>query len=178
MREAIAPAERTAASRQIMEHILRWGPYQRADSVMAYASVGAEVETGRLLAAILASGKQLLLPKCLGNGKMIACAIKSLAECVPGWYDILEPPSGAKEMPPQQIDLILAPGLLFDCAGNRMGQGGGYYDRFLVGYAGMTCGLAFAAQVVRQLQAQPHDQPVGALATETGIHQMGRRPDE
>jgi 5-formyltetrahydrofolate cyclo-ligase len=171
LRSAIPAADRHAWSLAIARHLRDWSVYQNARSVMAYASVGAEVETAALLDNILRDGKRLLLPRCLPGGVMQAVAVPDLSALKPGFRGILEPVGEA--VPKAGIDLILAPGLLFDRSGNRLGQGGGYYDRFLSDYPGVVCALAFGAQVVEALDAQPHDRPMHALLTERGILQCG-----
>jgi 5-formyltetrahydrofolate cyclo-ligase len=171
LRAALPASDRHAWSLAIARHVREWAVYQNARSVMAYASNGAEVETAALLEDILRDGKRLLLPRCLPGGMMQAVPVSNLALLMPGFRGIMEPVGEA--VPKSGIDLILAPGLLFDKSGNRLGQGGGYYDRFLSDFEGVVCALAFHAQVVPALQAQPHDRPMHALVTECGILQCG-----
>lgn len=173
-REAIPPDVRRRLSARIVRAVLDWPVYQAAGTVMAYASYGAEAETGALLADILASGRTLALPRCAGGGVMDARRVTDLAVLMPGAYGIGEPGGDAQRIAPDAIDLILVPGLCFDPRGNRIGHGAGYYDRYLAACRGPTCGLAFAAQVVPALTPKPHDIPVGALATEHGIIIIGR----
>ena len=100
---------------------------------------------------------------------MVGQAIAGLSALVPGMLGIPEPEASATVVEKEEIDLILVPGLLFDRRGNRMGQGAGYYDRYLADYAGMTCALAYAAQVVDTVIKKPHDVPVKMLCTEEGL---------
>lgn len=169
IRKAVAKETRSAWSRDIARYVLVWESYQKARTVMAYASIGNEVETGELLQMVLADGKRLALPRCEGNGIMHAKAVQSLDGLQDGTLGILEPPQDAPTVQWAEMDLILVPGLLFDRHGNRVGQGAGYYDRFLSGFEGMTCGLAFSVQVVDNLRPKPHDVPVRALITERGF---------
>ncbi len=168
MRAALPGESRRAWSEAITAHALAWDVLERATSVMAYVSVSSEVETRALLVALLARGKRLLLPRCHGGGRMDAVEITSLDRLVPGRLGIPEPDAALPAADKRSIDLILAPGLLFDLSGNRMGQGAGYYDRFLADYQGETCGLCFSAQI-QPLAPAPHDMPVGALIMETGL---------
>lgn len=173
LRRRIAPDARHEKSLAIAAHLLLWPPYRDAKTVMAYVSVGAEVETGALLEMILSAGKRLALPRCKPDGIMEAPHSSTLDCLRPGLWGIPEHPQDTPSLSKADIDLILVPGLLFDAHGDRLGQGGGYYDRFLADFAGMTCGLAFAAQTVLKLAARPHDVPVRALATEEGIRLFG-----
>lgn len=170
LRGSLPEAARRAWSARIMAAILDWNAYARSRTVMAYASIGSEVQTHALLREIALQGKRLVLPRCAGRGMMDAAPCDDLTRMAKGRYGILEPPGDARAVPRDEIDLILVPGLLFDRWGARLGQGAGYYDRYLAGYAGMTCGVAFAAQVLdRRLAVQPHDVPVRAIVTERGL---------
>lgn len=169
LREAFSDRERAEWSRRICDCVLSWGAFGRARTVMAYASVGAEVETWPLLAEILGRQKRLLLPRCYARGRMEALRVRDLSSLSQSRYGIPEPGPGAETVPKDEIDLILVPGLLFDRSGNRLGQGAGYYDRFLADYRGMTCGLAFEAQVMDRLCVRAHDVPVRALCTQRGL---------
>lgn len=173
VRSAAPETTRVAWSRAITEHVVGWDRFVRAKSVMAYASIGSEVDTWPLLAATIGMGKRLLLPRCLGGGVMEAVPVMSLDMLAPGASGILEPARSAPAGNKRSIDLILVPGLLFDGRGNRLGQGAGYYDRFLWDFSGMTCALAFGIQLVEALETMPHDVPVKALATEAGVRRCG-----
>lgn len=168
-RAALSPAYRMEATQAITRHVLAWDVFDAARTVMAYVSVGSEVGTGALLETILARGKRLCLPVSWPDGVMSARTLESIAALVPGPLGIPQPPDDAPEVGREEIDLILAPGILFDKMGGRMGRGAGYYDRFLVEYRKITCALAFEAQVVPWIRLAPHDQRVQALATEAGI---------
>lgn len=172
LRRSLPKDARARWSARIAGHILAWPLLADVETVMAYASTGSEAETGLLLESLLAKEKRLLLPRCLENGIMVASEVRRLADLRPGRYGIAEPQAHAPVIDKMDIDLVLAPGLLFDRQGRRMGQGGGYYDRFLAGYRGYVCGIAFEAQVVRALPAMPHDMPMDALATERGIYTL------
>jgi len=174
LRRSLDPAMAQAWSERIAGHILAWEAYCRANTVMAYASTGGEVDTRALLVGVLRDGKRLLLPRCVGGSIMLAMEVSSLSLLETGTMGILEPPMAAPVVDKGEIDLILAPGLLFDRRGTRMGQGGGYYDRFLDRYQGISCGLAFCLQVMERLEAKPHDKPVMWLATQQGISCTGR----
>lgn len=169
MRRALSPQDRAVWSRAIAGHLTAWEPYRQAQTIMAYASYGTEVDTWGILTDILAQGKRLVLPRCEAGGVMHGYAVSDLDELVPGMLGILEPEAGLPVVTLEGICLILVPGLLFDDRGFRLGQGGGYYDRYLAGYEGMTCGLAFAAQRAEALPTAPHDVAVRFLCTQEGI---------
>jgi len=77
------------------------------------------------------------------------------------------------EISPEKIDLIFCPAVAVDFAGNRIGNGGGAFDRFLQNCRGKKVAVVFAAQVSREiLPAEKHDQKMDFVATENGISQI------
>ena len=108
-------------------------------------------------------------------------AIARLEDAVAGYCGICEPPDD----PSTLVDvaaygadaLALVPGLLFDDEGYRLGYGGGYYDRFLTDFPGVTMGLARASGCVESLAdlggREVFDRPVQQVASEAGITGMG-----
>ena len=117
-------------------------------------------------------GKTALVPKVdEASHTMIAVAIDSLeAGLERSRYGILEP-TASEARPPGEIDLVIAPGLAFDRAGNRLGRGGGYYDRFLAQdeLRAVVCGVAFNEQVISDLPTDERDRRVGMLVTDREV---------
>ena len=89
-------------------------------------------------------------------------------------FGVLQPPIGTPQVPRQAVSAVLLPGLAFDVGGRRLGYGGGFYDRLLAGWSVPTIGVTPAALLVAQLPAEPHDLPVGFIASEDGV-QAARR---
>ena len=79
---------------------------------------------------------------------------------------MLEPGEDCPLAARESIDLILVPGLCFDRLGYRLGQGGGYYDRYLAGYAGATVGLCRRAVLQEAVPREAHDRPVDLVVTD------------
>jgi 5-formyltetrahydrofolate cyclo-ligase len=77
----------------------------------------------------------------------------------------------ARVVPPEEIDVILVPGLAFTRLGQRLGRGGGYYDRYLASLPAKTLkiGVCFGFQIVDALPTESHDQAVAAVVTEAGF---------
>lgn len=96
-------------------------------------------------------------------------------------WGVRQPPAGAPEVPLQEIDLMLVPGLLFDESGVRLGFGKGYYDRVLAprpsgGRRPTTIGVAYEALILPELPAAAHDVAVGLLVSEAGLRAARPRP--
>ena len=172
LRDGLTAEDRFAFSERITRHLLAWPVFCRARSVMAYVSIGSEVDTAKLLCEVLSAGKRLCLPRCVDHGEMEAVEVSDLSQLIPGRFLIPEPDVSFKAASKGDIDLILVPGLLFSASGARMGRGGGYYDRFLSDYDGMTCGLAFSIQIAK-ITPKIHDVNIKILATENGIISCG-----
>ncbi|MBB6017287.1 5-formyltetrahydrofolate cyclo-ligase [Deinococcus radiopugnans] len=84
-------------------------------------------------------------------------------------FGVLQPPADAPEVSLDTIDAVLLPGLAFDGRGIRLGYGGGFYDRLLPAFHGLTVGVIAGALIVPELPAEDHDCPVAWLATEDGV---------
>ncbi|GGO35257.1 5-formyltetrahydrofolate cyclo-ligase [Deinococcus humi] len=87
----------------------------------------------------------------------------------PSRFGALQPPANAPEVPLGDVDAVLLPGLAFDTQGVRLGYGGGFYDRLLPSFQGLTIGVIASALIVPGLPAENHDCPVTWLATEGGL---------
>lgn len=166
--------EAAAASALAQRHLLNAPCWHKAHSIAAYAGVRGEVATDALLEAAWMQGKRLLLPRCgAAPGHMDFVACTSPLDLRPARFGLLEP---APELPPEGADapspdLIIVPAVAFDRAGNRLGYGGGYYDRHLARAGAHTTiiGLVFSFQIIDHLPVEPWDCPVRALCTERGL---------
>lgn len=157
MRQKADPSLLHRESILISEKILASDFFEKAECVFCYASVPGEVETFYLMQKILEQGKKLALPKVSGRD-MAFYQVEDITGLQPGYMKILEPASGGKIMEAAPEDLILMPGLAFDGERHRIGYGGGYYDRYLSAHPyGVKAALAFAFQMMEQLEYEPTD---------------------
>ena len=132
-------------------------------SVFCYVGGINECSTAPILCFCLRRGIPLAVPLCEGPGVMTARAVTSLSQLKPGRYGVLEPPSGAKIL--LSPDAAVVPGLAFDREGNRLGRGGGYYDRWLAGKICRTIGLCRADRLLDRLPRDHWDVPVEIVQT-------------
>jgi len=160
--------ERDESDGAIFQYLIALPEYRAAGTVFAYCSVEHEISTRGLLRHALDAGKRVALPAVLGGGEMVFRALQG--ELVTGsFYGIPEPQADAAELLPEKGDLVLVPALCYDRAGYRLGQGGGYYDRFLARYpAVFSVGLGRACLLQERLPREAHDRPVDCLVTEKG----------
>ena len=145
--------------------------WQTASAVFCFAALPDEPDTLPILRAALTAGKRLYLPRIV-NGTMEAVPVWDLDDLRPGAYGIPEPAGPAAALPPGALALL--PCLAMDARGVRLGRGGGYYDRFLAGFAGPRLVLCPAALVLPVLPQDAWDVPLapGEILTETGLYNI------
>jgi 5-formyltetrahydrofolate cyclo-ligase len=169
-------------SRLVMAHLVAWHAYREAHTVMVYLAGAHEVQTQALIEDALRAGRRVVAPQSVpGNGDTAGRLVPRLVsgpEDVQGRGSLGLPepdPERTVAVPPEDLDLVLVPGLAFDRAGRRLGRGRGFYDGFLaiLPPGCVTCGVAFADQVVPEVPTEPHDRPVAHLATEDGVARCG-----
>lgn len=168
-RQSLPQAARVEAARQVVSRLRAWDIYQSARTVLAYAPVRGELDVTELLEDALAGGKALLLPRCEPGGIMTARRVVSLRALVRSAYGIEEPGDDAPLCAPEAIDLVIVPGIAFDAGGVRVGQGGGYYDRFLPRFRGVAAGVGYTFQIFEALPALAHDAAVDYVIHPAGI---------
>ena len=174
MRDALSPAQRKKKSAIIVRSLMDHSNYKRAGHPMFYASFRSEVSTLELIKNRIKNGLPVILPKTNVEERSIQpYAIHSWDRDVQiGAYGIIEPhPSHAKPVLPEELDLIIVPGSVFDKACTRHGYGGGFYDRFLSMDApqAFRIGLAFSCQIVEMAPSEIHDQKMDVIIHEAGI---------
>lgn len=170
-REALTPEARARRSQCIAGSTARWVQREDFDAVMLYLSMRSEVETTGLLEMLLRSGKQVCAPVVdTERLELIPRRIQNLkTELVRHRYGMLEPNATCPIFPTEQLQLIVVPGIAFDCKGYRLGYGKGFYDRFLMKCPhAIAIGLAYQIQLVEDTFPQAWDMPVQHIFTETG----------
>ena len=162
----ISPQQAAEAASAACELLCEQREFNDARSVMIFLPVLGEIDARGIARAAWAKGKRVAVPKVRAPGLMDAVEIHSLNDgLAPGVMNIIEPVDNVI-MGSDELDLIVAAALAFDRNGNRLGRGGGYYDRFINRCSGaLVCGLAFDVQLLDQVPAEPHDEPVNMLVT-------------
>ena len=167
-RDAIAPSVRVEKSASIVDRILENEAFRKAEIVMIYRAVRGEVRLDLL--PVRAPEKKYVYPLCVENHEMRALLPVSADGWRAGPFHIPEPdPDLSEEISPDRIDLVLCPCTAFDAERNRLGMGGGYYDRFLP-----RCRNAAVFSVAFEIQRSesvPHgllDRHMDGVITEEG----------
>ena len=165
----ISPAARAAASAQLCARLKEQSFWKNAASVLFFAPQPDEADVWPLLEETVAAGKICALPRFdPASRSYSACRVQDLqGEIVTGKFGIREPGPSCVEIPLNQIDLVLIPGLAFDLHGNRLGRGRGFYDRLLAKTSGVKCGAGCDFQLLGKIPAEPHDAKVDFIVTPT-----------
>ncbi|AIJ15291.1 5-formyltetrahydrofolate cyclo-ligase [Streptomyces lividans] len=153
-----------------------------AHAVAAYVSVGAEPGTLALVDALRARGVRVLLPALLPDNDLDwgeYTGEGSLARVRHGGRMELFEPAGERLGPEAvtRADVVLLPGVAVDGRGLRLGRGGGSYDRVLArleaaGARPALLVLLYDGEVVEHVPAEPHDRPVDAVVTPSGVRRF------
>lgn len=168
-RKGLTVEQRAKKSRAILERLYREPAFQKAKTIFAYASMPEEVQLYDLLREALKQGKRVGLPLITGKGLMEVVNLPSLDALVEGKFGILTVKKELQEIiPASEFDLVIVPGVAFSERGDRLGLGGGYYDRYLLEKAPQAARIAltFDGQVTDAVPMEPHDAKVNLILTE------------
>jgi 5-formyltetrahydrofolate cyclo-ligase len=155
---------------RLMQNFMKQVQLPENAVIAAYMPTKSELDIGFLCAALADAGRMLCLP-IIGAGaqEMSFHEYKIGDELVANKFNILEPLPSAK---PVQPNVVLVPMLAFDRSKNRLGYGGGYYDKFLQNSDALKIGIAYAAQEMHDppgVPAGPLDARLPRVATEKGV---------
>lgn len=172
-RRALPPPARMAAAQSLRRSLEQLPEYLTDVRVAGYWATGGELPLNLAIAPLRSRGQEFLLP-LLAKGKELHFAPWKDGDAIaPNRYGIPEPVAPREWFAPFQLDLVLVPLLAFDRRGQRLGQGGGYYDRsfaFLKDQARPTepllVGVGYAFQEVEELAAEPWDIALDYVATD------------
>lgn len=166
-RARMSDPDRVAAGQALRDAVLSLPQTQMAGTIAAYMSVGTEPRTRSLVYALWKRGAYILLPQLLADYDLDWASYEGPDSLAAGPRGLLQPteaPRGVNAI--TSADLIVVPALAVDPAGQRLGRGGGSYDRALarVGPAIPTVALIYDDELVEEVPAGSHDQPVNMVA--------------
>ncbi len=186
-RRSMSDVGRSAAAASLAQVVLDWLD-ERHDggmaTVAAYLGVGMELSTGILLDLLHEAGHSVLLPVCEPAFQLSWVRWTPDVELVRSNLAPVLEPVGRRETVQimEDVDVVLLPALAADTAGNRLGQGGGYYDRFLASLSQVQRNPLTAAAVydhellpAGSFDTTPLDLPVDGVFTPGGWHQSTRK---
>lgn len=159
--------DRVSKENQAAERILGLDIIKNADYVLNYCQVGSELSTTLITEKLLETGIHVAFPKCRDNGIMTFHTVNSLNELNIGKFGIPEPEGVSVQPDFTHKTVCIVPGLAFTENGERLGYGGGFYDRFLSANSQIfSVALTFEQLIASELPVMSHDVRVNAIITE------------
>ena len=169
---ALSDRQRNEKSRNVCKNLINSEPFQRASVIMFYLSMPNEVDTTSAILYCWQHEKTVAVPKVSWQQRhMIPVEITSLEVGLAIETSGMRNPVTGLPMPIEEIDLVITPGLAFDENGNRLGKGGGYYDRFFDSekFRADKVAIAFSEQIVEEIPITESDRKVDFLITDKKI---------
>jgi 5-formyltetrahydrofolate cyclo-ligase len=164
------------AARNLGERICALPEYQRSERIAAYFAVNGEISLDTVIDLALSQGKQIFLPNL--DQKTLRFSPYSRDQKMRiNKFKLPEPDVGDDEMlEPEALDLVLAPLVVFDSMRNRIGMGGGFYDRSFAfrkdpaSKSPVLIGVAHELQKVDQLEPESWDVQLDMIVTDQNIY--------
>ena len=170
LRADMTRTERFEKSMQIFEQLITVPEFKRADRIYTYVSMDYEIDTIMLIDYSLSLEKRVFVPRVSGRD-MEFYEISDISELSPGYMGIYEPDINGREPDYSRTGFMCMPGLAFDKSHNRIGYGGGFYDRYLsVENKLYKAALAYEAQLLESIPAQDGDVRPDMIVTEESIY--------
>ncbi len=164
-----------SADEALFQKLIQLEEYQNANVVFCYVGRSNEINTIAIIQHLLDSGKQVAIPKCMQKGVMEAYIIQSLDDMESGLYGILEPRMDITDrISPNKIDLAIIPCLSASPKGDRLGYGGGFYDRYLQHTDAYRLLLCRERIICEEIPVEDHDQKMDMVLTEERILRFQR----
>ncbi len=164
----MVPPQRHIVEQQLISHLSQYLSTISPSLICAYLATDGEPDIQPLFADY---PDRLGLPR-VDDDQMVFHHWQPGDPLVTNQWQIPEPSTSSTLVAPSTIDALLIPLVAYDASGNRLGRGGGYYDRYLekVGAQTQRIGIAFSTQQAEQpLPTEPWDVPLTAVATELGV---------
>jgi len=172
IRKELGQESRQHASQAICAQLAAWDVFQSSDFILTYMPMRTEVDLRSLMADF--PEKRWLLPRITPEeGHRMVFHPYDPQQLIEHPFGMAEPAPHLPQVPFGEIQLALVPGLGFDRSGWRLGYGGGYFDRFLKDFGGVSVGVVFQALLLDFLPHGEHDIPMDWLVTEGGLIDIG-----
>lgn len=173
-RRRMSREDRFAASQLICRHLIYSRLFRASASIACYLPAEDEVDTLPIFDRAWRANKRIFAPVLRKGGKMCFTELRPETTLWKNAYGIWEP-RGGDEVAPRRLDLVVAPTVAFDDAHNRIGMGGGYFDRCFaylrnrkIWLRPKLVGVAFKCQKVEKITPNAWDIPLYRVITEAG----------
>ncbi len=158
------------SNKKIYENVIHLPEYKAANLIFCFVGTKDEIDTRDIITHALNSGKCIAVPKCIKRGIMEAYLIQSIQELKAGFQGILEPDTTfAERIEAKSIDLAIIPCLSANTKGQRIGYGGGFYDRYLEQTKAYRVVLCRQKLIYEDIPTEEHDQKMDAIISEDKV---------
>lgn len=172
-RKNLDTAEKENMDKKILDRFFESKYYKEAKKIFIYISYDSEIDTIKIIDKAFKDGKKIYVPRTEFESRLMdAVEITSFDNLIKSSYGILEPSINTPYINPNELDLIVVPGVAFDRKGGRMGYGAGFYDRYFKkinkdNIERITkLALAYDFQVLKEVPMSAQDVPVDYIITE------------
>lgn len=170
IRDSLNNNEKELMDNKIFNELINTDLYKRSINIFIYISFSNEINTRNIIEKAFKDKKNVFIPKVYKDDKLMkAIKLNSIDELKKNSMGILEPIDDSNYIEKENIDLIVVPGVVFDKECNRIGYGGGYYDRYLKDIKSKKnkIVLAYDLQIVDKIESEVHDIKVDYIITNT-----------
>lgn len=170
IRDSLNNNEKELMDNKIFNELINTDLYKRSINIFIYISFSNEINTRNIIEKAFKDKKNVFIPKVYKDDKLMkAIKLNSIDELKKNSMGILEPIDDSNYIEKENIDLIVVPGVVFDKECNRIGYGGGYYDRYLKDIKSKKnkIALAYDLQIVDKIESEVHDIKVDYIITNT-----------
>jgi 5-formyltetrahydrofolate cyclo-ligase len=175
IRENLSSIDAYQRSERIQRYLFELGSFRSACKIAVYYPIKNEVRTEKIFECAKELKKEVYLPR-IEDAFLTFQKVNSLSELKLGRFGIPAPRRDSNKIEIEDIDLIVIPGVAFDCFGARIGYGKGYYDRAISQIdIKKRIGLAYDFQVLDLIPSERYDEKVGLIITESGVITCERR---
>ena len=159
------------SSQKIHNKLKQLEVFRKAKRIACYYPIGSEVMTQDIMQELLGDGKEICLPKVVGD-MLNFRKIEGLNDLEKGNFGIMEP----KEKCPivENIDVVLVPTVGITKNGTRLGYGYGYYDRFLSSSNAKTISLTYSKQIIKSIPSSENDIKIDWVVTEDEVFETSK----
>ncbi|MBN1684585.1 MAG: 5-formyltetrahydrofolate cyclo-ligase [Gammaproteobacteria bacterium] len=181
-RDQLSQTLQSKFAQKAADHLIHSNLFKKAQHIACYIKVGAEIDPYPIIEKIWIQNKKCYLPVIdpVQYGKMYFAPYQQGDRLVKSRFRIPEPIFDTTQfIDPQKLDLVILPLSAFDRKGNRIGTGGGYYDRAFyfikkgaIKKRPILCGLAYSFQEIEDVKPSEWDVPIDAIVTELGLTQF------
>ena len=172
-RESLTPSFAAASSARIQSLLLLADLYLNSRAVVLYSALSNEISTDAIFSDALATGREVFFPRLDRASRTLGLSrVEGRSDLGPGAHGILEPVSPSIDTGSIPPCLVVVPGLAFTRRCERIGRGGGHYDRLLAQLAPhtITAGLAYSFQLLDDIPQSEWDRRLNFVVTESAIY--------